>query len=246
MLRNTQAIPLAIYPYSSTSQIVHWISYKYGIIATILKGSMREKSPFLNQFELFGTSKLSFFYNDKKNLYSTEACTIMKNRSVYRKNWRAMQSASYISYLYYKILPEKSPTPEFYNHFEFLLDITDKYNYLPFYIIWSELYFLQKQGNAPQFNHCTICKNKDINSFSIEQGGSCCKKCSKIISSPLIYFPLDVQAVLKTIQRKETPADLVNLKVSKKQIKIMHTILNAFMSKTYQLKPQHRNAALAA
>ena len=58
MIIRATAIPLAVYPYSSTSRIVHWLTRQQGKISTLLKGALRPRSPFIGEYELFSTSEL--------------------------------------------------------------------------------------------------------------------------------------------------------------------------------------------
>ena len=61
MIARTTAIPLACYPYSSSSRIVHWLTRHHGKVSTLLKGALRPKSPFLGEYDLFSTSELLYF-----------------------------------------------------------------------------------------------------------------------------------------------------------------------------------------
>ena len=48
MILKDEAIALRIHPFGNTSRIVVWLSRTHGKLATLAKGSQREKSPFLH------------------------------------------------------------------------------------------------------------------------------------------------------------------------------------------------------
>lgn len=245
MIKITQGIPLSIYPYSSSSQIVHWMTDNHGIISTIAKSAMKAESPFLGTYGLFMTSELSFFYRQNKSIYEIKECKVITPRKEYNSNWKAMRVASYITYLFYHVLPDQAPDSELFNDLEYFLDLGLEYGDHAMFIIWSELYFTKKQGNKPTLNCCVICKENNIYAFSPKQGGALCKKCCGENQSDLLYFPNDVQNILQFLQEENTPSNLDKIKISNKQNNILQNILADFMKTTFHIKPQNRNAALA-
>ena len=92
MIIKTTAIPLAYYPYSSTSRIVHWLTRHHGKVSTLLKGALRPKSPFLGEYELFGTSELLYFAHRPHVLHTAKECALLHPRDAFRTDWRAMQA----------------------------------------------------------------------------------------------------------------------------------------------------------
>ena len=95
MIERTTAIPLAIYPYSTRSHIVHWLTRHHGLISTLLKAAQHPRSPFLGEYQLFGTTELLYYNRHKEGLYTAKECALLHPRKPYRQNWRAMQTASY-------------------------------------------------------------------------------------------------------------------------------------------------------
>ena len=100
MIEKTSAIPVAIYPYSSQSQIIHWFTLHHGLISTLLKSSLHPKSLFLGQFQLFGTTELLYHLRPNEKLNIAKECYLLKSRNEYRNNWR--DANSFLSNLYFK------------------------------------------------------------------------------------------------------------------------------------------------
>ena len=149
MIEKTSAIPLAIHPYSSRSQIIHWFTLHHGLISTLLKSSLHPKSIFLGEYQLFGTTELIYDSRSDERLNIAKECYLLKKRNEYRNNWRAMQIASYLTSIFKKILPYEAPAPQLFYHLELLLDYTIDLYAQPLYLPWSELSILKTEGNYP-------------------------------------------------------------------------------------------------
>ena len=108
MIERTTAIPLAIYPYSTRSHIVHWLTRHHGLVSTLLKAAQHPRSRFLGEYQLFGTTELLYYNRHKEGLYTAKECALLHPREAYRQNWRAMQTASYLTALFRKILPQNA------------------------------------------------------------------------------------------------------------------------------------------
>ena len=78
MIARTAAIPLACYPYSSTSRVVHWLTRYHGKVSTLLKGALRPKSPFLGDKQHFSHRLVSRGMSTRQavlTIYLATACT---------------------------------------------------------------------------------------------------------------------------------------------------------------------------
>ena len=106
MIVRAIGIPLACHPYSSTSRIVHWLTRHHGKVSTLLKGALRPKSPFLGEYELFSTSELLYFHKRPHALHAAKECSMLHAHERFRTDWRAMQTASYLSTLFSKTTPD--------------------------------------------------------------------------------------------------------------------------------------------
>lgn len=246
MIVRATAIPLAIFPYSSTSTIVQWFTRSHGKVSTILKGAFRPKSPFLGEYEHFGTSELLYYAKHSQNLHTAKECALLHRRDSFRTNWRAMQAASYISALFRHTTPEDAPHPELFELYETLLDLAEPYGASPLFLLWSELRFCDHHGHRPNLGNCTLCANAGELRFCASQGGTVCPKCAKEKKLPTLPCPPDVLAMLRAWQAADHPAAVVNTQTSGKQRTAINAIAGTFMMYHFNLQPEHRNAVLQA
>lgn len=245
MIVRATAIPLASFPYSSTSRIVHWLTRHQGKVSTLLKGALRAKSPFLGEYDLFNTSELLYFEKRVNTLHVGKECAILHRRDIFRTDWRAMQTASYCSALIAKTTPEEAPQPELFDLYEELLDLAEAYGRDSRFLIWAELRFSNHHGHAPSLDDCVLCGSEKALRFCASQGGVVCEVCSKKRKLPILECPPDVLAVLRAWQRAEHPAPVIKTALSGRQLTALHAIMGTFILYQFDLPPEHRNAALA-
>ncbi|NNJ71116.1 MAG: DNA repair protein RecO [Kiritimatiellales bacterium] len=246
MIVQATAIPLAIYPWSSTSRIVHWLTHHQGKVSTLLKGALRPKSPFLGEYELFSTSELLYFAKPAKTLYTGKECALLHRRETFRTNWRAMQTASYITSLFNRTTPEEAHQPELFVLCEELLDLAEEYGQHPQYLLWAEFRFCEYHGHAPSLGHCVLCASDKELRFCAGQGGVVCMQCARARKLPILECPPDVLAILRAWQKARQPGPVVNTRLTARQLTALNAIAGTFMMYHFHLHPEYRNAALAA
>ncbi len=244
MIVRTTAIPLAYYPYSTTSRIVHWLTRHHGKISTLLKGALRPKSPFLGEYELFSTSELLYFSKPTETLHTGKECAILQHRDVFRTDWRAMQSASYLSYLFNKTTPDEAPHPELFEFYEELMDFAAEQGRHPQFIAWAELQFSEHHGHAPNLAHCVLCSSKQALRFCASLGGVVCSTCSKSKKLPTLESTPDVLAILRGWQNAEHPGVVEKTHLSGKQLNSINAITSTFLMYHFDIHPKHRNATM--
>ena len=245
MIIKATAIPLAYYPYSSTSRIVHWLTRRHGKISTLLKGALRPKSPFLGEYELFGTSELLYFQKCTGTLHTGKECALIHPRAAFRTDWRAMQAASYLSALFNKTTPDEAPQPGLFELLEELLDFAEEYGSTPSFLFWAELRFCTVHGHAPSLGNCMLCSSGKELRFCITQGGVVCAQCSMTQKLPILEIPPDVLALLRIWQQTEHPRGLGKIRLSEKQENRLNVIHGSFMRHHFNLPPEPRNAAVS-
>ncbi len=246
MIVRATAIPLAIFPYSSTSHVVHWLTRHHGKIATLLKGAMRPKSPFLSEYELFSTSELLYFAKQAGGLHTGKECALLHRRAAFRTDWRAMQTASYLSTLFSRTTPEETPHPDLFALYEELLDLAEEHGRHPEFLPWAELRFCDHHGHAPNLGSCTLCRSGEPLRLCAAQGGVVCGKCAETQKLPTLGCPPDVLGLLRNWQQADHPQTVMGARPSNQQLHAIHTIACAFMAHHFNLQPTHRLAALAA
>ncbi|MEN7973120.1 MAG: DNA repair protein RecO [Verrucomicrobiota bacterium] len=244
MIVRDTAIPLAVYPYSSTSRIVHWLTRHHGKISTLLKSALRPKSPFLGEYELFGTSELLYFPKRVGTLHTAKECALLHPRTIFRTDWRAMQTASCLCALFNKTTPEEAPLPGLFDLYEELLDLTEEYGRSPQFLPWAELRFCNQQGHAPNLENCILCSSGKNLRFCSSQGGVVCADCATTQELPTHESPPDVLAILRNWQQADHPRAVVKTRLSAKQERRLNAILGTFMHHHFNLPLESRNAAL--
>ena len=246
MIVRATAIPLAIYPYSSTSHIVHWLTRHHGKVSTLLKGALRPNSRFLGEYELFSTSELLYFAKPNSTLYTAKECSLLQRRAAFRTDWRAMQVASYLAALLNRTTPEDAPHPELFSLYEDLLDFAEINGAHHQFMPWAELQFSDAHGHAPNLGNCVLCSAKDKLRFCASQGGVVCTSCSKARKLPTLGSPPDVLAILRSWQQAGSPSSVVKTALTGRQRTDINAIISTFMLYHFNLNPHHRTAALAA
>lgn len=242
MIIKATAIPLAYYPYSSSSRIVHWLTRHHGKVSTLLKGALRPKSPFLGEYELFGTSELLYYARRPHALHTAKECALLYPRSTFRTDWRAMQSASYLSALFNHTTPDEAPHPDLFGFFEELLDLAEEYGRFPQFILWADLHFSDHHGHAPNLGNCALCNATQPLAFSAAGGGVVCRPCAKEAKLPTLECPPDVLAILRAWQKADHPQRAVNTGITDRQQLQLSAIAAAFMQHHFHFSPIHRPA----
>ena len=105
MILKDEALALRFYPFGNTSRIVVWLSRSYGKLATLAKGSQRERSAFLGQLDLFYTCEILFYAREQRNLHVLKECAPLETRAAFRSDWRACAAASYAAGLLDRAMP---------------------------------------------------------------------------------------------------------------------------------------------
>lgn len=244
MITRATAIPLAIYPYSSTSHIVHWLTRFHGKLSTLLKGALRPNSRFLGEYELFSTSELLYFEKPNSTLYTAKECSLLEKRPAFRTNWRAMQAASYLATLFNKTTPENAPHPELFVLYENLLDYAAEFGQHPAFLPWAELKFCEAHGHAPNLGSCVLCSTPNNLGFSAPQGGTVCKTCSTERNIPIMPVPPEVLQLMRSWIQTDIPQAIMHNKLSEKERMNINGILGNFMRFQFDLNSEHRLAAI--
>ena len=238
----TIAIPFAFFPYSITSRIVHWQTRHHGKVATLLKGALRPKSPFLGEYELFSTSELLYLPRSGRTLHLAKECSLLQARNGFRTHWRAMQTASALSALFSRNLPEEAPDPALFGFYEELLDLAEIYGDLPSFFFWAELQVCTHLGHAPHFEHCIFCKAQEPHLFCIPSGGAVCSECAQHNQLQTIPLSPDIRAILQAWQKNTRPQAALKTRLTPTQHQRIFHFLEAFLQEHLNLPPEIRQA----
>jgi DNA repair protein RecO (recombination protein O) len=157
MIRKDIAIALRIHPFGNTSRIVVWLSQTHGKLATLVKGSQRERSLFLGQYDLFYTCELLFYAREHRNLHILKECYPLEMRPVFRTDWRACAVASYAAGALDRAMPFGPAPAGLYALLTDTLDRLAVHTPGPAFLPRFELLLLQELGLAPNGDACVQC-----------------------------------------------------------------------------------------
>lgn len=249
MILKTLAIPLAIYPYSNTSRVVHWLTRNCGRVSTLIKGSQRKKSRFLGQYEIGHTSQLLFYERRREGLQIAKECGLKTPRPELTRDWRKGLTALYFSNLFSRTTPHQAHSPEMFNRLEETLDLIAQQGGSRPFIFWRELTFLRREGHSPHLDHCMVCKNvartlENRSGLSIVRGGLICNDCARKEGLKTHPISLADQNLLRGWQMARTTEAARQVKCTLKQIGRIEMLLGEFLSYHLEISSQSRSATL--
>jgi len=194
MILKDPAIVLRMTPFGNTSRIVVWLSATHGKLATLVKGSQREKSPFLGQYDLFYTCELLFYAREHRNLHILKECTPLETRPSFRTDWRACAAASYVAGVMDRAMPVGPASPRLYVLLEQMLDQLSSRTPGPAFLPRFELLLLQELGLAPGWDVCAKCRvdlRGDVGGrLDVAHGALLCEACARrkgrVLSPPAL------------------------------------------------------------
>ncbi len=195
MILKDEALALRIYPFGNSSRIVVWLSRTYGKLAVLAKGSQREKSPFLGQFDLFYTCEVLFYAREHRHLHILKECQPLEARTAFRTDWRACAMASYAAGLLDRAVPFGPASPRLYGLLEDTLDLLATRTPGPGAVPRLELRLLQELGLAPDWDACNQCRRDLRNGpgarIDWAHGALLCETCAKgggvALSAPALH-----------------------------------------------------------
>lgn len=250
MIEKTEAIVLRISPYSKTSQVVTWLTAKYGRLVTVAKGACRPKSAFLGQYDLFYTCELLFYRREGNPVHILKECSPLLTRNIFRDNWKAMLCASYLCDLLSRASSEDHSQPELYDLLESSLDYLATGAAKPQFLAWFELRFMKMLGMAPQLTRCQSCR-KDLSSagslqvsFSPASGSILCPACAGRHGESALPITPDTLAMLRRWQKCDTAILAGNTKITGKQLVALRKILGRFLDYHLDFVPLSRSIVM--
>ena len=182
MILQDDAIALRIHPFGNTSRVVVWLSATHGKMATMVKGSQRDRSPFLGQYDLFYTCELLFYAREHQNLHILKECFPLEIRPAFRTDWRACAAASYAAGVMDRILPIGSAPASLFALLSNTLDRLACRTPGPAFLVHFELLLLRELGLAPGWDACARCR-ADLRGgtaarWDVAHGAVLCETCA--------------------------------------------------------------------
>lgn len=178
MIHKTEAIVLAVRPFSGTSRMVVWLSRDYGKITTPVKGAARPKSFFLGQIDVAYKSELLFYARESGGMHNIRETTPLDFRTGLRECWPRAVSAGYLCHLTSFALEGGEPPQGIYDSLDHALSgLCNGLNPTDI-ILQYEIALLEALGFKPDFSRCAKCPFGDKRGrhcrFSISSGRLAC------------------------------------------------------------------------
>ena len=117
----TEAVCLAIYPWSQTSHVVTWLT-PTGPVKTVVKGAVRSKSFFLGQYDLNYTCEILYYARGKGEIHALRECTPLNLREALRSDYRALALAGYFRHVAGELAPSGADAAAWYDLLRSSLD----------------------------------------------------------------------------------------------------------------------------
>ncbi len=208
-IEKCNAIALKITNYSNTSQIIQFMTDRFGKVGVIAKGSRNPKSKMqgvlqnLSQYEIVIYKKANTL-SLLKEVYTTE-----DNKELFDDIYRTA-SAQAAAEVYLQLIFEENDYRSFYDLLHDFLNYLKKLDERFIIIFWRFLLRVASYlGFSMEFNSCVVCSETALDAMhgiSFHKNGFICKKCAKkkptqenyLCSTPTI----DLLANLKTIGNK--------------------------------------------
>ena len=203
MIEKTEAIALAVRPFSRTSLMVAWLTRDFGRIVTPVRGACRPKSLFLGQIDVAYRSELLFYSRGQGGVHNIRETTPLDIREGLRQNWRAAVAADYLCTLTEQSVETLLDAQGLFDDLDAILSsLSDGANPLDA-IVRYEFSLADRLGIRPNFNYCPECPNATRGEcrFVIPDGRlSCLSLGSYSPSRDTVALPPDVLAALRKAQ----------------------------------------------
>lgn len=207
MIIKTEALPIRMAGFGSSSQIVTWLTAEHGKISTTIKGAQRPKRVGGGQYDLGYRCELLFYEREINGLHTFKDCTALENRNSLRGNW---QKTAVLSYLC--LVAGLSSLPAMKNPvlYEYLLKAISGIEAgcpLGSLLVWFELQALKLHGTPPQLTYCAVCRKEPQPPYALSAqiGGLICPKCNASRKSTVHSISVSALRQLARMQNLQKP-----------------------------------------
>lgn len=177
-MKEVEGIIISTTDYSETSKIVNVLTYEYGIIGILAKGSKTIKSPFRSSCEKLNYGKFIIYYKKDKLSTLKEVNIINYFKNIHKDIFK-ISYASYLLELAKQVNKQNDSKDILQLLINALNKIEEGFDSLVITNI-LELKYLKYLGVLPIIDECCICGNKNnIVTLSSYKGGYICSNCYK-------------------------------------------------------------------
>ena len=187
-LLQTEAVVLATRNWGEADKIITFFSGEYGKIKALAFGCRRPKSPLAAALQPFNHLEVQLSEGGK--LAAVKQCSLRKSFFSLGENIETVAYAAFVAEFVSEFFPENLPSPE---AFDRLLEVLAAFQCRSPRItaLAAVLQLMEYTGSQLIFDQCVHCGaelgQQEQNSFSLEEGGALCGKCSAGQKNVLSY-----------------------------------------------------------
>jgi len=149
MIQSATGIILRTRPLTETSLIVHWLTPKFGRMATVAKGARRLKSPFLGKLDLFYLADFSFSHSRRSDLHLLREVSLREAHGPLRQDLFGLRQATYAAAFIEQATESETPLPAVFELMRGFLDYLCRQGPVPQAVFAFELKLLHELGLNP-------------------------------------------------------------------------------------------------
>jgi DNA repair protein RecO (recombination protein O) len=149
MIESATGLILRTRPLTETSLIVHWLTPRFGRIATVAKGARRPKSPFAGKLDLFYLADFSFSRSRRSDLHHLREMSVQETHRALRDDLLKLQQAAYAAAFIGQATETETPLPEIFELTRVFLKHLCQRDPMPQTAFALELKLLRELGLEP-------------------------------------------------------------------------------------------------
>ncbi|MGA9453461.1 MAG: DNA repair protein RecO [Verrucomicrobiia bacterium] len=149
MIQSATGIILRTRPLTETSLIVHWLTPKFGRMATVAKGARRLKSPFHGKLDLFYLADFSFNRSRRSDLHLLREVSLRETHGPLRQDLVGLRQATYAAAFIEQATETETPLPAVFELMRGFLDYLCRQGPVPQAVFAFELKLLHELGLNP-------------------------------------------------------------------------------------------------
>lgn len=159
--------------YLENDELIKAISFDYGLIDFIAKGSRKLNSKNRNSLNYFMEIEVNFDFYENRKLFTLQKANTLNN---FQKDCdlEVMVIMQFINELVHNILYDNENFKEYYNILLFAYKNIIKQPYLVLCFVLAQI--LKNEGLRPEVNKCVFCDEQKVFGISNIYGGFICKK----------------------------------------------------------------------
>lgn len=156
MIESAHGIILRTRLLTETSLVNHWLTSKFGRIATVAKGAKRPKSPFLGKLDLFYETDFSFARSRKSDLHILREVRLRETHTAIRENLFLLRQAAYACAFIEQATETDTPLPAIFDLLQNFLKCLCRQSPSAQIIFAFELKLLRELGLEPDLAETRI------------------------------------------------------------------------------------------